>query len=313
MNKKVAVVGIAVALVLGLGGAAFAFFTTTGTGTGSAPIGDAANLSVTLGTITGGSLFPTAFFDANAVVDTVPYTVANTGDGNVNLTTVVMEVTPGFSFTDAAGDPACTAADFSINGQAVGTPAIAAPDVTLLGLTDAPANAYDGSFTLQMVDSGLNQDSCQSGSVPLTVIANPSTSPTNPNLSLDTPPPSGSAGWYPNPTFVSVPTVTVGEAGVSLTVTAIQPNAVNADGTFTLTYDNTFLTFTGTSADGICTTPTVAGDVTTVSCSFTDISHGDTSKPFNFTTLQAGETVVTAVVSITGSGTAAETFPLIIS
>jgi hypothetical protein len=178
MSKKLLVVGVAVALVIGIGGAAFAYFTTTGSGTGSAAIGDSSPLTVSLGTITGGPLFPTIVADGNAVVDTVPYTVVNPGEGNVNLTTVVMEVTPGFTYTDAAGDPACTAADFSINGQAVGTPAVAALDLTLNGVSDAPANAYTGSFTIEMVDNGANQDSCQSGSVPLTVTANP----TNPNM-----------------------------------------------------------------------------------------------------------------------------------
>ncbi|MGO9582703.1 MAG: hypothetical protein ACLP36_07840 [Acidimicrobiales bacterium] len=178
-TKKIVTVGVAAALVLGIGGAAFAYFTTTGSGTGSAPIGDASPLTVTVGTPTGGALFPTSFTDGNRVVDTVTYTVTNPGDGNVNLSTVVMEVTPGFSYTDAAGDPACTAVDFSINGQAVGTPAIAALDVTLNGVSDSPNNVYNGSFTIQMVENGANQDSCQSGSVPLTVTANPTA---NPNL-----------------------------------------------------------------------------------------------------------------------------------
>jgi hypothetical protein len=177
MNKKMLVVGVAVAVALGVGGAAFAYFTTTGSGTGNAAIGDSSPLTVSLGTITGGPLFPTIVADGNAVVDTVPYTVVNPADGNVNLTTVVMEVTPGFTYTDAAGDPACTAADFSINGQAVGMPAVAALDLTLNGVSDAPANAYTGSFTIEMVDNGANQDSCQSGSVPLTVTVNPTTYP----------------------------------------------------------------------------------------------------------------------------------------
>src|ERR1035441_3436611 len=98
MNKKVAVVGIAVALVLGIGGAVFAYFTTTGTGTGSAPIGDASALTVVVGTPTGGALFPTSFTDGNKVVDTVSYKVTNNGSGDVNLSSVVMEVTPGFSY-----------------------------------------------------------------------------------------------------------------------------------------------------------------------------------------------------------------------
>jgi hypothetical protein len=245
----------------------------------------------------------------------VPYTVTNPGEGNVGLTTVIMEVTPGWTYTDGAGDPACTAADFSINGQAVGTPAAAALNVTLKSHSDAPANAYTGNFTVQMVDNGLNQDSCAGGSVPLTVTANPTTSPTNANVSIEGP--DGSGGWQPNPSYLTLVTEPVGTNAASLTVTAIQPNTVNPDGTFTLTYDNTFLTYTGEGdTSGICTTPVASGDSSTVSCSYTDISHGDTSKPFTFTTLQttgSGTTVVTAVVTITGSGTATQTFPLIIS
>ena len=41
--------------------------------------------------------------------------------------------------------------------------------MTLQGATDTPANSWSGNFTLQMVDNNLNQDSCESGSVPLTV------------------------------------------------------------------------------------------------------------------------------------------------
>jgi hypothetical protein len=245
----------------------------------------------------------------------VSYTVTNPGEGNVGLTSVLIEVSPGFDYT-VGTDPACTAADFSINGQAVGTPAVAALSGTLSPKSDAPANAYTGSFTIQMIDNGLNQDSCASGSVPLTVTANPSTSPTNANLSIDTPPPSGSGGWYPNPTFLPVPPVTVGEGGVNLVVTAIQPNTENAVGTFTLTYDNTFLAFTSqtdTDSGTSCATPVVSADTTTVTCSFTDLGHSSKSDSFNFNTLKAGTTSVIAVVTITGSGTAAETFPLTIS
>jgi hypothetical protein len=173
MTKKVLVVGVAVAVLLGVGGAAFAYYTSNGSGTGSAATGDASPLHVVLGTLTGGPLFPTIVADGNAVVDTVPYTVTNPGEGDVNLNTVVIEVTPGFSYVDGAGDPACTAADFSINGQAVGTPAtLTGLNKTLNGLSDAPNNAYTGSFTIEMVENGANQDSCQSGSVPLTVTVN---------------------------------------------------------------------------------------------------------------------------------------------
>jgi hypothetical protein len=242
----------------------------------------------------------------------VPFTVTNPGEGNVNLSSVIEEVTPGFTYTDPAGDPPCTAADFSINGQLPGTPAtVTISGETLLSVSDAPSNAYNGTFTIQMVDNGANQDSCGGGSVPLTVIANPTV---NPDLSIDTPPPSGSGGWYPNLSFVSNPTITVGEAGVNLVVTAIQNGPENSVGTFTLTYDNTFLTFTGNGdLSAVCAPPAVSGDVSTVTCSYTDLGHSSKSDSFYFTTLKTGSTSVFAVVSITGSGTASENFPLTIS
>jgi hypothetical protein len=47
-----------------------------------------------------------------------------------------------------------------------------------------------------------------------------------------------------------------------------------------------------------------------VSCSFGDLAHGDSSKPFYFNTLAAGETSVNASVSVPGSGTATAWFGL---
>ena len=177
-HKKLAVSSLALVVALVAGGAAFAYFTSGGTGTGSATIGSASPLAVSVGTPLGASLIPTAFGDGNGVTDTVPFTVTNNGEGNVNLNSVIIEVTPGFNYIDAAGDPACTAADFSINGQAVGTPVtVTGINKTLNGSSDTGNNVYTSSFTIQMVDNGANQDSCEGGSVPLTVIAN--SPPTN--------------------------------------------------------------------------------------------------------------------------------------
>ncbi len=171
LRRKKFVIPAIVGIVALIGaGVAYGFFTTSGSGTGSAPIGDAIAPTVTVGTPIGNPLYPTAIGDPNAVIDIVPYTVTNTGDGNVNFNTVTFEVTPGFSYVDGAGDPACTAADFSIGGQPVNTPFVEhGVDVSLQGSSDTPANTWNGNFTIQMVDNGANQDSCESGSVPLTV------------------------------------------------------------------------------------------------------------------------------------------------
>ena len=104
-SKKFVIPAIAGIVALIGAGVAYGFFTANGSGTGSAPIGDAAAPTVTVGTPLGAFLFPTAIGDPNAVVDIVPYTVTNTGDGNLNFNTVTFEVTPTFDYTDPAGDP----------------------------------------------------------------------------------------------------------------------------------------------------------------------------------------------------------------
>jgi hypothetical protein len=297
MSKKVAVVGIAVALVLGLGGAAFAYFTAGGTGTGSATVGTATNWNIAQTSTTGGPLYPDATI-GGANIETLSSVTVSVAYGNGSAWWVQSNT----------ADPACTAADFSIGASSPGTPFV---DTSVTGAF-TPGQTATGSVTVEMIDNGLNQDNCQGVTVPLYFTTTPSAAAVNPNLSIEGA--DGSGGWQPNATFAIDPSVTVGDTDVALTVTAIQPNTVNADGTFTLTYDNTFLTFTGEGdTSGTCTTPTASGDVSTVSCSYTDISHSDTSKPFSFTPLKPGETSVTAVVEITGSGTATQTFPLSIT
>ena len=193
-HKKTAVAALAATVALLAGGVAYAFFTSGGTGTGSAKVASASPLTVTVSpgvcnkvgpSALSPCLYPTALGDSNATWDTTAYKVTNPGEGNVGLSSVLIEVTPGFTSTDANGDPACTAADFSINAQLPGTPDTVTPSsVTLASASDSPANSYTGSFTIQMVDNGANQDSCEGVTVPLTVTANPNV---NPDLSIDTP------------------------------------------------------------------------------------------------------------------------------
>ena len=140
-------------------------------------------------------------------------------------------------------------------------------------------------------------------------VTTPSCDP-NAALCIDPSPPNGSGGFYPNPTYLTVPEVTVGTP-VSLTVTAIQPGAEGSTGTFTLSYPTADLAFTGTSSDGTCGSVTTATDPddSTVSCTFGDLDNSDTSKPFNFATLTADETAVNASVTV-GSATATAWFGL---
>ncbi|MGO9855020.1 MAG: hypothetical protein ACLPYY_08270 [Acidimicrobiales bacterium] len=172
MNKKVAAIGLAAGLALGAAGIAAAYFTNTGTGTGSATVGSVTNpLTVSVSAPTGGALLPTAIGDANATVDTVPVTVTNADEANEYLGSLTYEITPGYTHTDAAGDPACVASDFSINAATPGSSVTVHPDTNLGPDTDAATDSYSTSFTLQLVDNGANQNSCEGQTVPLTVNA----------------------------------------------------------------------------------------------------------------------------------------------
>jgi hypothetical protein len=311
LRKRYVIPSVATVVALAGSGVAYAFFSAGGTGTGSAQVGDASNFVITQTGINA-NLYPDASVGSGPNIATVSFSVTNSGKGDENLDSLTISVansdgSPWSSQTDPT-KPACDASDFSIGGDAQPGTSFIDTDASLAG-TFTGGQSKNSSVTLEMVDNGLNQDNCQGITVPLYFAANLPTPVANADLSLDTPPPSGSGGWYPNPTFAPVPSVTVGETDVNLVATAIQPNAENPDGTFTLTYDNTFLTFTGTTSDGTCTAVSSIEE----SCSFTDLSHGDSSKQFDFTPLKAGDTSVSVTVSITGSGTATETFPLSIT
>ncbi|HEY5304199.1 MAG TPA: hypothetical protein VIJ86_09105 [Acidimicrobiales bacterium] len=315
MRRKVVVVGAAVALTLGISGAAFAFFTSSGTGTGTGVVGNAGAFVITTASPSG-YLYPDTAGN-NKNVETTDYTVTNSGGGNAQLTQVTISVaTSGggtWTYTDPAGDPACTAADFSIDGAPVGTSFV---DTSQAG-TYAGGQAQTGSFTLEMIDNGQNQNSCEGLTVPiyLTTVVPPVTGVITGNdlgnTTLYGAEPNDTGGFFPNPSYVTIPTVTSGTP-VSLNVGIYQPNGVQSSGSISVSYDNAFLTFTGTSADGACGTVTTVGTNSSVTCTFTDLSHSAVSKPFNFTTAGSGTTTATATVTL-GSDNASETFGLTIS
>lgn len=305
INKKIMAIGLAVAVTLGTGGAAFAYFTSTGSGTGAATVGAASNWTITN---TNGStlLYPDAAIGTGNIL-TDAFTVKNAGLGNQNLASLTIEVAnsdgSAFSYQSDTTKPACTAADFSIGGRPVGTSFVdtSAPPAG----TYTPGQTTSGTVTVQMIDNGANQDNCQNLTIPLYFTAG--TAPVSSSeLSIDPSPPTGSGGFYPNPNYLTDPTIDVGTTA-SLTVTAIQPGTEGADGTMTVTYNSADLTFTS-APDGTCTAGG-SGASTTETCSYTDLAHSSTSKPFNFTTLKTGSTSATAVVSI-GANTATQSFAL---
>jgi len=164
-SRKAVAVLVAGAIVLGGAGAALAYFTSTGAGTGSASVGTAGTWTVNqVGAASpANSLYPDAA-PGGANIETVTYDVTNNGSGTQNLASVSVAVDPTFSYVDANGDPACTAADFSLDGNTVGT---SATDATLAGEVTAGATTTTSTFTIELIDNGKNQDSCENQSIPL--------------------------------------------------------------------------------------------------------------------------------------------------
>lgn len=163
-SKKAVAVLVAGAIVLGGAGAALAYFTSTGAGTGSASVGAAGSWTVNeVSALPANSLYPDAA-PGGANIETVTYNVTNGGSGAQNLSSVTVSVDPAYSYVDANVDPACTAADFSLNG---GTPGASASDNALAGEVDAGATTGNSTFTIELIDNSANQDSCESQSIPL--------------------------------------------------------------------------------------------------------------------------------------------------
>jgi hypothetical protein len=288
MSKKLAILGTAVAVILGMGGAAFAYFTASANGSAAAQVGYASNWKFAVGAVTAGPLYPDSTIGTGNI-ENVAYTVQNVGKGNQNLQSLTVEVANSdgskWSYQPNANEPACTAADFSIGGAAVGTPFV---DTSAAG-TYTPNETKNGSVTVQMIDNGLNQDNCQGLSVPLYFS-------TNPALSID---------------FGSSSHTVIHPANLTFTINAYQNLAENADGSYTFTFNNTYLSFVS-AGDGSCSAVT-AGANTTETCTLTDMSHSIKSDSFTFGSLQAGSTTINVTVAITGSGSVTQTFPVTIN
>lgn len=100
------------------------------------------------------ALWPTARNDKNASIAVVPVTVTNNAGGFRLLQQLELEVTIGWRAA-LAGHPDCSAADFSVDARPPATTAIVAYDEPL------PAGAsITHSFTVQMLETGRDQDAC---------------------------------------------------------------------------------------------------------------------------------------------------------
>ena len=150
-HKKLAAVVLAGAVVLGTAGVAFAYFTSTGTGTGTGVVGSASNDITVVGTETT-PLFP------GGATGTVSFTASNSGSNperlsNIHLTAIA---------PDGAHASCATVlnTDFSMADVAVGV-----GDGTLAAGASGVSLTETG--TLQMLDTGINQDACQGATLTL--------------------------------------------------------------------------------------------------------------------------------------------------
>ena len=159
---------------------AYAYFTNSGTATDTAAVSvgsvtttwtvgftlDSAGGAIATSYVGGTALQPTAVADPNKVVATVPFLITNTEESDQYLNHWTASIDP------ASLPAGCTVSDFSVGGEAVGVShTSAALGVTLKPASDDPANKYDDSVTVQMIESGSSQDGCQSVSPDLIVSA----------------------------------------------------------------------------------------------------------------------------------------------
>jgi hypothetical protein len=134
-----------------------------------------------------------------------------------------------------------------------------------------------------------------------------------PDLCIDADPNSGgSGGWgWDNVANAAVTDLTVGQS-YPLTVTVIQDNAEQSDGSITLTWNPSDFTGPTAGSDGSATCAT-ASTGNALTCSYTDLSHQYKSDAFNFTPLSDNpDAQVVATVNVNGE-TASEVFPVAIT
>jgi hypothetical protein len=145
-KKKYGVVAAATAILLLVGGIAYAYWTSTGSGTGTATTGTSSDWVVTVDSVDNDDLSPAG------PTQTIAFHVKNTNSGVQNLQNTVASVVD----TSNAG---CTAADFAVSST------------TITYGNVASGATVDGTFTLQMIETGSNQDACKNVTVNLKVDA----------------------------------------------------------------------------------------------------------------------------------------------
>lgn len=153
MTRKKIVAGGAAALVLASAGVAFAFWTQSGSGSGSAGTGNTTPVTVNQ-TSTNTGLYP----GGSAALTG---TITNPNSSPVMVAAVTATVGT-LNIQTIPAKPACTAADFTVTGTSSAPGSVAG---------NATGGAWTG-LSLNMVNSGTNQDNCKGVTVPIVYVSN---------------------------------------------------------------------------------------------------------------------------------------------
>ncbi|MFC7503562.1 hypothetical protein ACOACQ_02190 [Nocardioides sp. CPCC 206347] len=148
-KKKFAVAGGVGALVI-TAGAAFAYWTSNGSDDATAQVADENAWTVL---IDDASIGDTGTLTPDGDIDNVTFTISNDEEGTKQITAVTATVA-----TTAAG---CSDADFAITNL-----------TDLVGDDVAGGGSVSGSFDIQMIDTGSNQDGCKGATLTYTVDVN---------------------------------------------------------------------------------------------------------------------------------------------
>jgi hypothetical protein len=130
-----------------------AYWTTGGSGTGSASTGTTAAITVNQ------TSTPSGLYPGGSGALSGDFTNGNASP--VYISSVTASVT-AFSAQANGSKPACTQADFSISGTA-----------TVGAQVPVGTGGSWSGLSLNMTNSGTNQDNCKSISVPISYTANP--------------------------------------------------------------------------------------------------------------------------------------------
>lgn len=148
-RRRIAVVGVVTAAVLAGGGVAFAYFTSTGSGTGSASVGSASTWSVSAPVDSTHGLLP------GSGSEVLTFTITNNGSGAQafnSVTATVVDDGSGNVKAQGTAVPGCKTAWFT---------ALPGGYSPALGTSIAHNGTATVQVTVQMSDSGTNQDPCQ--------------------------------------------------------------------------------------------------------------------------------------------------------